>query len=146
MTPHELRATLDRLDLSAAEAGHLLGGLVFDCAPIALPHFGAVERHDSTGHLQPMPRLGCQIRGPLAEDKVFQVAAGLGIDVDRLKADMEDPAIEALLDKNIKLAQALGITGTPGFVFGDEVRYVATDLMTLQTALQAVRDGWQGAK
>src|SRR6202049_4769328 len=25
MTPHELRATLDRLDLSAAEAGHLLG-------------------------------------------------------------------------------------------------------------------------
>ena len=25
MTPHELRATLDRLDLSGAEAGHLLG-------------------------------------------------------------------------------------------------------------------------
>ena len=25
MTPHELRVTLDRLDLSAAEAGHLLG-------------------------------------------------------------------------------------------------------------------------
>src|ERR1700731_4091681 len=25
MTPHELRATLDRLDLSAAEAGHLHG-------------------------------------------------------------------------------------------------------------------------
>src|ERR1700693_126140 len=25
MTPHELRATLDRRDLSAAEAGHLLG-------------------------------------------------------------------------------------------------------------------------
>ena len=25
MAPHELRATLDRLDLSAAEAGHLLG-------------------------------------------------------------------------------------------------------------------------
>jgi hypothetical protein len=25
MTPHELRATLDRLDLSAAKAGHLLG-------------------------------------------------------------------------------------------------------------------------
>src|SRR5580658_7546709 len=25
MTPHELRATLDRLDMSAAEAGHLLG-------------------------------------------------------------------------------------------------------------------------
>src|ERR1700730_5966405 len=25
MTPHGLRATLDRLDLSAAEAGHLLG-------------------------------------------------------------------------------------------------------------------------
>jgi hypothetical protein len=27
MTPHELRATLDRLDLSAAEAGHLLLGV-----------------------------------------------------------------------------------------------------------------------
>jgi hypothetical protein len=28
MTPHELRATLDRLDLSAAEAGHLLASML----------------------------------------------------------------------------------------------------------------------
>jgi protein-disulfide isomerase len=82
-----------------------------------------------------------QIRGQVAESKVLEVAGEVGLDVDRLKADMQDPAFESVLDKNIKLAQALGITGTPGFVFGDHILVGATDLMTLQMALQAVRDG-----
>jgi protein-disulfide isomerase len=87
-----------------------------------------------------------QARGPVAESKVLEVAGEVGLDVDRLKADMQDPAFESILDKNIKLAQALGITGTPGFVFGDRILVGATDLMTLQMALQAVRDGRQETK
>ena len=43
------------------------------------------------------------------------------LDVERLKRDMQDPIITAYLDDTIQLANALGITGTPGFVIGDEV-------------------------
>ena len=39
------------------------------------------------------------------------------------------------LERNNKLAQALGINGTPGFVLGDRVFTGATDLKSLQAAI-----------
>ena len=48
-----------------------------------------------------------QVRGTVDPSKVTEVAATVRLDVDRLKADMEDPAIAALIEKNLALAQAL---------------------------------------
>ncbi len=87
-----------------------------------------------------------QIRGPVEESKVLDAAATIGLDVDRLKADMQDPTIAGVVDRNLKLAQALRITGTPGFVAGDQILVGATDLKTLQAVLQAVRTGQQATK
>lgn len=60
-------------------------------------------------------------RGRLSEEKVMAIARGLGLDTDRLAADMEDPAIKKHIQDNIDLAQALGIEGTPALVIGDEL-------------------------
>lgn len=60
-------------------------------------------------------------RGPLTPDTVFQLAGKAGISVDRLKRDMEDPAIDKYLRDTLLLAQQLGITGTPGFVIGGKL-------------------------
>jgi protein-disulfide isomerase len=87
-----------------------------------------------------------QIRGPVEESKVLDAAATMGLDVDRLKADMQDPAIAGVVDRNLKLAQALRISGTPGFVIGDQILVGATDLKTLQAALQATGRGQQSTK
>jgi len=87
-----------------------------------------------------------QIRGSVEESKVLDAAATIGLDVDRLKADMQDPTIAGVVDRNLKLAQALRITGTPGFVAGDQILVGATDLKTLQAVLQAVRTGQQATK
>jgi len=87
-----------------------------------------------------------QVRGPVEESKVLDAAATIGLDVDRLKADMQDPTIAGVVDRNLKLAQALRITGTPGFVAGDQILVGATDLKTLQAVLQAVRTGQQATK
>jgi hypothetical protein len=54
------------------------------------------------------------------ETSVVAIAEEVGLDVDRLKQDMQDPAIQAEIDGNLELAQALRITGTPGFVIGNE--------------------------
>lgn len=55
----------------------------------------------------------------LTEDRVMALAADAGLDVRRLRRDMEDPAIEGYLDETIRLARTLGISGTPAFVIGD---------------------------
>lgn len=80
-----------------------------------------------------------QIRGAVDEAKVLDVAGKLGLNVGRLKTDMQAPAIETQLSKNLDLARALGINGTPGFVVADKVFTGATDLKSLQTVIEASR-------
>ena len=80
-----------------------------------------------------------QVRGTVDPSKVAEVAAAVGLDMDRLKADVEDPAIAALIEKNLALAQALHIDGTPGFVAGRHVLRGAVDLKALQGFLQEAR-------
>ncbi|MEH2611147.1 DsbA family protein [Bradyrhizobium sp. AZCC 1693] len=81
-----------------------------------------------------------QLRGAVDESKVMEVAAAIGLDVERLKADMQDSKIQASIQKNLALAQALRINGTPGFVIGDQIFRGATDLNTLQTWVRTARE------
>jgi protein-disulfide isomerase len=87
-----------------------------------------------------------QLRGPIDEGKVLEVAATVGLDIDRMKSDMKDPAVDGAIEKTGKLAQALQITGTPGFVVGDQLTTGATDLSTLQALIGKARSGQQDAK
>ena len=75
------------------------------------------------------------------ETSVLAIAEEVGLDVERLKQDMQDPAIQAEIDGNLELAQALRITGTPGFVIGDEFVRGATDLETMTGLIEAARNG-----
>lgn len=73
------------------------------------------------------------------EGVVLATAKGVGLDVDRLKTDMQDPAIQVAIDRNMALAAALRITGTPGFVIGKEIVRGATDLKVLQGLISQAR-------
>ncbi|WFU88726.1 DsbA family protein [Rhizobium sp. CC1099] len=59
--------------------------------------------------------------GRITETSSLEVAADVGLDVDQLKQDMTDPAIDETIRRNIALAQALHIAGTPSFVAGQEI-------------------------
>lgn len=52
---------------------------------------------------------------------VDDIAKSAGLDLDKLHKDMDAPEIAAELAKNIDLGKALNITGTPGFVIGDQI-------------------------
>ena len=54
--------------------------------------------------------------GALDEDRIMDVAAGLGLDIAQLRADMESEAVTAVIERNHALAQQLGIRGTPAFL------------------------------
>ena len=60
-------------------------------------------------------------RGGLTEERTMRIAAESGFDTDRLREAMAEPGIEAALQANFALAEALMIVGTPTFVIGEEV-------------------------
>lgn len=78
-------------------------------------------------------------RGVADESKVMRIAAKIGVDVERMKSDMNDPALTAMVEKHFALAQALRINGTPGFVIGDQIVRGAVDLKTLRALIQEAR-------
>ena len=80
-----------------------------------------------------------QVRGAVDSSKAMEAAAAVGLDIERLKTDMEDAAIQAAIDKNLALAQALRINGTPAFVAGDQILRGAVDLKALQALIRDAR-------
>ena len=48
-------------------------------------------------------------------DMVWQLVASLGLDMERLRRDANDPKILAIVQQDIADAQALGVHKTPGF-------------------------------
>lgn len=55
---------------------------------------------------------------PLTQDAILDIAKNIGLDVDKLKKDMNDKAVDKQLKDNIKLAQNLKLLGTPAFFIG----------------------------
>jgi len=80
-----------------------------------------------------------QAGGRADEESVLAVARDVGLDVERLRSDMKDPEIQAAIDRNLALAEALRITGTPGFVVGRRILRGATELETLQSLIREAR-------
>ena len=70
---------------------------------------------------------------------VMRVARSVGLDIERLKADMRTPEIDAVLRHNFALARALATNGTPGIIIGDEIMYGAADIETLKRAVATAR-------
>lgn len=75
----------------------------------------------------------------LTEPAILALAAKHGLDVERLRADMSDPQINAELEKNVAMSSPLGINGTPGFVIGNTVAPGALDLDGLRQMVAAAR-------
>jgi len=61
------------------------------------------------------------LKGPINEQTVMKTAAEAGLNVEKLKKDMDDPDIDKALTNNVQLARALALTGTPGFIIGDQI-------------------------
>jgi protein-disulfide isomerase len=57
----------------------------------------------------------------LTDDVIFKIAKGLGVDLEKLKKDMADEAIEKMVKANQELGSEIGAHGTPSFVIGDQV-------------------------
>jgi protein-disulfide isomerase len=78
-------------------------------------------------------------KGQIDEKTVLQVAASSGLDIERLKSDMNASEIDDVIKRNYDLAQALDIHGTPAFVIGGELVPGAIDIATMKQKIAAAR-------
>jgi protein-disulfide isomerase len=60
-------------------------------------------------------------RGRVTEASALSIAGELGLDIDRLQRDMDDPAITAAILGNMRLGVNLGVRGVPFYLVGDRV-------------------------
>lgn len=65
------------------------------------------------------------------EAALTRLAEGFALDPAPILERMNAPEVQAVIDENHALAQVLGITGTPTFVFGDEMvrGYIPLEVM-----------------
>ena len=77
--------------------------------------------------------------GDMSDPHIRDIARSVGIDVDRMTADMESPEIQAMIERNHDLAQALQITGTPAFVIGNTLVPGAIDRKAMERLVAKAR-------
>jgi len=75
------------------------------------------------------------------EATVLKLAEEVGLDIDRLKADMNSPEVDREIDHTREIAKALRLSGTPAFVIGSELVPGGTDLETLRSLVDDARHG-----
>ncbi|MBL9048275.1 MAG: DsbA family protein, partial [Tabrizicola sp.] len=61
------------------------------------------------------------MRGKVEAEAVLRIAGEVGLDVEKLKVDMQSPEVEEHIATSMRLAEALGFNGTPSFVVGDQL-------------------------
>jgi protein-disulfide isomerase len=54
--------------------------------------------------------------GELAEERLVEMAADLGLDTERFRADLEDPATMEAVQRDLQEARDLGVSSTPAFL------------------------------
>jgi protein-disulfide isomerase len=78
-------------------------------------------------------------RGPADKMRALAVAKDVGFDMARLEKDMNSDEVKATIEENMKLADALGVSGTPTYVVGDEVVVGAVGLDELRAKIKSER-------
>ncbi|MEQ9641409.1 MAG: DsbA family protein [Alphaproteobacteria bacterium] len=77
--------------------------------------------------------------GLVDEARVVTVATEVGLDLDRLRQDMEAPEVDESIARNRALARVLRIGGTPAFVIGDRLLPGAADAKVIRSLIEQAR-------
>jgi protein-disulfide isomerase len=102
----------------------------------------AVRMQDKTGkkYLEFHQRL---LGGRGQADKAHALAAAkdVGMNMAQIEKDMASPEVKTTLDEDMKLAEALGLNGTPSYVIGSDVVVGAVGLPALEEKINTARCG-----
>jgi protein-disulfide isomerase len=80
-------------------------------------------------------------RGQADKARALAAAKEVGLDVAKIEKDMASDEVKATIEESFKLAEALGLNGTPSYVVGKDVVIGAVGLNTLKEKVNAARCG-----
>ncbi|HEY0220207.1 MAG TPA: DsbA family protein, partial [Afipia sp.] len=80
-------------------------------------------------------------RGQADKARALAAAKEAGLDMARLEKDLASPEIDATLTENFKMAEDMGLNGTPSYVIGKEVVVGAVGLDGLSKKISEARCG-----
>lgn len=80
-----------------------------------------------------------ETKGALDEEGIMQLAGAVGLDVDKLRADMAAPEVEEMLSRNYTLASRLRLNGTPAFLIGNQIIRGGQDLDSMRALVAEAR-------
>ncbi|MGY3487243.1 protein-disulfide isomerase [Bradyrhizobium sp. USDA 4011] len=79
------------------------------------------------------------VNSRITEPRIAELLSGAGLDMDRLKTDLDTnaKAIDAILARNNEQAQAFGFNGTPSFIVG---KYRVPGVLSIDQFEQVIAD------
>jgi protein-disulfide isomerase len=80
-------------------------------------------------------------RGQADKARALAAAKDAGFDIARIEKDMTSDEVKVSLEESMKLAEALGMNGTPSYVIGEEVVVGAVGLDALKQKVNLARCG-----
>jgi protein-disulfide isomerase len=80
-------------------------------------------------------------RGPADKLRAIAAAKEAGLDIGRIEKDLAGPEVKATIEENFKLAEAMGMNGTPSYVIGKQVVIGAVGLDGLREKIGLARCG-----
>ena len=141
------RAMTDMLDLLKVDSKvrfvlkefPVLGEGSMQAAQVAV----AVRMQDKTGgkkYLEFHQKLLAS-RGSIDKARAVAAAKEVGLDVARIEKDLASDEVKATLEESYKIAEALGLNGTPSYVVGSDVVIGAVGLKVLKEKVNTARCG-----
>jgi protein-disulfide isomerase len=79
--------------------------------------------------------------GPADKARAMAAAKDAGLDTAKLEKDMQSPEVKATIAENFKLAEDMGMNGTPSYVIGKQVVVGAVGLDGLKEKISVARCG-----
>ncbi len=80
-------------------------------------------------------------KGQADKARAMAAAKEAGLDMAKLEKDLASPEVRATLEENFKLAEAMGMNGTPSYVIGKQVVIGAVGVETLREKIGVARCG-----
>ena len=80
-------------------------------------------------------------RGPADKARAMAAAKDAGLDTAKIEKDLAGPEVRTTIEENFKLAEAMGMNGTPSYVIGKQVVVGAVGLDGLKEKIGVARCG-----
>jgi protein-disulfide isomerase len=80
-------------------------------------------------------------RGQVDKARAMAAARESGLDMARLEKDLSNPEVRATLEENLRIADSLGMNGTPSYVIGKQIVIGAVGAEALREKISNARCG-----